>query len=101
MDPLHLVDLYNQATEYRTEEEQEDIDNLLAKYRQDFSKHEPELGRTNLIEYTIDTVILRLSSYYLGEYPWPLQVRNKRLFLRSMNKALYINLTHLGPVRLY
>ena len=52
---LHLVDLYNQATEYRTEEEQEDIVKLLAKYSQAFSKHEPELGRTNLIEYTIDT----------------------------------------------
>ena len=34
--PLHLVDLYNQATEYRTEEEQEDIANLLAKYSQAF-----------------------------------------------------------------
>ena len=52
---LHLVDLYNQATEDRTEQEQEDIANLLAKYSQAFSKHESDLGRTNLIEYTIDT----------------------------------------------
>jgi hypothetical protein len=50
-----LVDLYNQATADRTEQEQEDIANLLAKYSQVFSKHEAELGRTNLIEYTIDT----------------------------------------------
>ena len=53
--PLHLVDLYNQATADRTEQEQENIVNLLAKYSQAFSKHEAELGRTNLIEYTIDT----------------------------------------------
>jgi hypothetical protein len=53
--PLHLVDLYNQATEDRTEQEQEDIANLLAKYSQAFSEHESDLGRTNLIEYTIDT----------------------------------------------
>ena len=50
-----MVDLYNQATADRTEQEQEDIANLLAKYRQALSKHEAELGRTNLIEYTIDT----------------------------------------------
>jgi hypothetical protein len=49
------VDLYNQATEDRTEQEQKDIANLLAKYSQAFSKHESDLGRTNLIEYTIDT----------------------------------------------
>jgi hypothetical protein len=53
--PLHLVDLYNQATEDRTEQEQKDIANLLAKYSQAFSKHESDLGRTNVIEYTIDT----------------------------------------------
>jgi hypothetical protein len=46
--PLHLVDLYNQATEDRTEQEQEDIANLLAKYSQAFSKHESDLGRTNV-----------------------------------------------------
>ena len=55
MVPLHLVDLYNQATEDHTEQEQDDIANLLAKYSQAFSKHESDLGRTNLIEYTIDT----------------------------------------------
>ena len=53
--PLHLVDLYNQATADRTEQEQEDIANLLAKYSQACSKHEADLGRTNLIGYTIDT----------------------------------------------
>ena len=55
MVPLHLVDLYNQATEDRTEQEQEEIANLLAKYSQAFSKHESDLGRKNLIEYIIDT----------------------------------------------
>lgn len=48
MIPLHLVDLYNQATEDRTEQEQEDIANLLAKYSSAFSKHKSDLGRTNL-----------------------------------------------------
>jgi uncharacterized protein YllA (UPF0747 family) len=42
--PLHLVDLYNQATEDRTEQEQEEIANVLAKYSQAFSNHESDLG---------------------------------------------------------
>lgn len=55
MVPPHLVDLYNQATEDRTAQEHENIANLLTKYSQALSKHESDLGRTNLIEYTIDT----------------------------------------------
>jgi hypothetical protein len=55
--PLHLVDLYNQATEDRTEQEQEDIANLLAKYSQAFSKHESDLDVTG---FACDNFILRI-----------------------------------------
>jgi hypothetical protein len=41
--PLHLVDLYNQATADRTEQGQEDIANLLAKYSQAFPSVVPFL----------------------------------------------------------
>ena len=99
--PLHLVDLYNQATEDRTEQEQEDIANLLTKFSSAFSKHESDLGWTNLTEYTIGTGDSKPITLRSTRVPMTFAGEEKKLFLRCMNKASYRNLTHLGPVRLY
>ncbi|CAC5406436.1 unnamed protein product [Mytilus coruscus] len=53
--PPHLINLFTEASEGRSEKEQEAIANLLHKYATAFSAHETDLGLTYLTEHSIDT----------------------------------------------
>ncbi|CAC5407266.1 unnamed protein product [Mytilus coruscus] len=53
--PPHLINLFTEASEGRSEKEQEAIANLLHKYATAFSAHETDLGLTNLTGHSIDT----------------------------------------------
>ncbi|CAC5404231.1 unnamed protein product [Mytilus coruscus] len=53
--PPHLINLFTEASEDRSEKEQEAIANLLHKYATAFSAHETDLGLTHLTEHSIDT----------------------------------------------
>lgn len=53
--PLHLRDLYEKTREGRSDIEKRQIFAMLMQYQHCFSKHEDDIGRTNLIDHQIDT----------------------------------------------
>ncbi|MES9880687.1 MAG: reverse transcriptase domain-containing protein [Sedimenticola sp.] len=53
--PGYLQDLYKKATVDRSAYEKEEIRKLLIKYQDAFSKHDNDLGLTNITEHSIDT----------------------------------------------
>ena len=52
--PSHLEDLYQSATQNRTQKEQERVAETLARFADTFSKDEFDLGLTSLLEHSID-----------------------------------------------
>ena len=53
--PSHLTELHDSCTQDCTSEEKEVIGRLLIEYEAVFSKHDNDLGPTNLYEHAIDT----------------------------------------------
>ena len=53
--PPHLTELYQTCTRDCTSEERQAIGHLLNEFENVFSKHDNDLGQTNLLEHVIDT----------------------------------------------
>ena len=53
--PSHLAELYQTCTRDCTSEERRAIGHLLIEFEKVFSKHDNDLGQTNLLEHVIDT----------------------------------------------
>ena len=54
--PEHLQDLYSNSSEHLSEHEKSQLKQLLIKYQNSFSKSSHDLGRTSIIEHTINLV---------------------------------------------
>ena len=53
--PEHLRELYEKSIKGKSEEQKRKIHNLLLDHQNVFAKDEFDIGRTNLVEHTIDT----------------------------------------------
>ena len=53
--PPHLSELFNNCSEDLSDEEKSKVASVLDKYQDVFSKHEFDIGLTNLVEHSIDT----------------------------------------------
>ena len=53
--PHHLMQIYDETTQNRSQSEKDQIREMLCQYCDVFSKDDYDLGLTNLIEHTIDT----------------------------------------------
>ena len=53
--PDHLVDLYNRTVEGMSEQQANEVANLLTKYASTFSENDSDLGRTGIISHKIPT----------------------------------------------
>ncbi|CAG2241471.1 unnamed protein product [Mytilus edulis] len=83
--PPHLIDLYTEASEGRSESEHEAIANLLHKYTTAFSAHETDLGLTHLTEHSIDTGDARP----IKQAPMPSCYREYRIVLTLCQAPTY------------
>ncbi len=53
--PPHLNDVYKKASEYLEMKEKAEVESMLASHQKAFCKDEFDLGRTHLVEHSIDT----------------------------------------------
>ena len=53
--PPHLTDMYEKATKHLSAKQRDEVRELLLKHSNLFSKSDDDLGRTHLVEHTIDT----------------------------------------------
>jgi transposase InsO family protein len=53
--PVHLQELYDNASKSRNKEEKKAIGKLLHKYQNSFSKDENDLGKSTIVKHNIDT----------------------------------------------
>ncbi|KAK3087903.1 hypothetical protein FSP39_012309 [Pinctada imbricata] len=53
--PPHLQSLYDESESTLTNEEKKKLENLLTKHSETFSKHENDIGLTNVVYHKIDT----------------------------------------------
>ena len=74
--PAHLDDLFNRSTEFLTHEETKAVLNLLLEFSHVFSSGKDDIGRTSLVEHSIDT----------GDHK-PIKISPRRLPLAKMTEA--------------
>ena len=94
--PEHLRELYEKSAKGKSEEQKRKIHNLFLDHQNIFAKDEFDIGRTNLVEHTIDTGDSRPVKQPPVECHWLLLEKTARQLRNLPSKEGYNHPPHHG-----